>query len=255
MELRRYLAILRRRVLLILLTVGAAVGFTVATTDHHTVYTASSTVYIGANSFSNGGSIDPNLSGDQQAGLARLMKTFAIMIRSSSMASDALETVSVARSAGAVVGETTALPIEDTNILVIGVTDSDPAVAQTLSIALSEAFVKKITEFEPGAKSAEGVLPSAPARIFERAKLPVVPLKTGGVGGIVTAALFALALSCGLVLLVEYLDVTVKSVADAERRLELPVLGVVPLLSLDPSTTLRRPPTASREQIGLVRDA
>jgi capsular polysaccharide biosynthesis protein len=33
----------------------------------------------------------------------------------------------------------------------------------------------------------------------------------------------------GLAFLLEYLDVTVKSPADAERRLELPVLAVVPM--------------------------
>jgi capsular polysaccharide biosynthesis protein len=148
-----------------------------------------------------------------------------------------------------------AVPIKDTNILVIVVTDTDPAVAQALSIGLAEAFVTKISELEPGKPLGEGDLPTAPARIFERAKLPVAPQKESLLTGLIVAALLGLLLSGGAVLLVEYLDITVKTVDDAERRLGLPVLGVVPQLALDPSTTLRRPPTGRRKEIGLVRDA
>jgi capsular polysaccharide biosynthesis protein len=246
---------LRRRVLLILLTVAVAVGFTIATADNTVRYTAQSTLYVGANTFAATGTFDPNLSADQQQGFARVIQTFAIMIRSAPIASAALETTGVPRSANRVVAETAAVPIKDTNILVIVVTDTDPAIAQALSIGLAEAFVAKITELEPGKAPAEGDLPTAPARIFERAKLPVAPQKESVLTNIIIAGLLGVMLSAGAVLLVEYLDVTVKSVEDAERRLELPVLGVVPQLALDPSTTLRRPPTGRRKEIGLVRDA
>jgi capsular polysaccharide biosynthesis protein len=256
MELRRYAAILRRHVLLIALTVAVAVGFTIVTADRSTTYTARTTLYIGANTFSDGTTFDPNLSGDQQNGLSRLIQTFSIMIRSEPIASDALERTGLPRSAGSVVGQTSAAPVTGTNILIIQVTDRDPAVAQQLSIGMAEAFVAKITQLEPGKKLGEGDLPSAPATIFERAKLPVVPEKASALSGVVIAGLLGLLLSAGTILLLEYLDVTVKSVEDAEQRLELPVLGVIPQLALDPSTTLRRPPTAKREQkIGLVRDA
>lgn len=255
MELRRYLAMLRRRVLLILLTVAVAVGFTIVTADTTARYTAQSTLYIGANTFASTTTFDPNLSGDQQAGLQRVISTFAVMIKSGPIASAALESTGAPRSAAAVVNETFAFSIKDTNILVIAVADTDPAIAQTLSVGIAEAFVKKITELEPGKAPAEGDLPTAPARIFERAKLPVVPEKESILSSLIIAALLGAMLSGGAVLLVEYLDVTVKSVEDAERRLELPVLGVIPSLALDPSTTLRRSPTSRRKEIGLVRDA
>src|SRR5689334_2912988 len=140
MELRRYLAMLRRRVLLILLTVVVAVGFTIATADTTARYTAQSTLYIGANTFANTPSFDPNLSGDQQAGLQRVISTFAVMIKSGPIASAAIENTGAPRSAAAVVAETFAFPVKDTNILVIAVADTDPAVAQTLSIGIAEAF-------------------------------------------------------------------------------------------------------------------
>lgn len=256
MELRRYLAILRRALPLIALTVVVAVAVSIGTADRSTRYTASTTLYVGANTFSaSTNSFDPNLSADQQAGLTRLIKTFAVMVDSIPIAADALDRTHQPRSAASVVAETSVIALPETNILQIKVVDADPRVAQSLSIGLAEAFVQKISQLEPGQKLGEGDLPTAPATIFERAPLPVVPEKADLLPRVFTAALFGLLFSGGLALLVEYLDITVKSVDDAERRLELPVLGIVPQLVLDPSTTLRRPPTARREEIGLVRDA
>ncbi len=255
MELRRYLAILRRRLLLIILTVAVAVGIAFASADRTMRYTAQTTLYIGANSFVNANTGDTNVSGDQLTGLARVIATFSVMIDSTPTASEAIDRTGVPRSAGQVVAETLTVPVKDTNILVIYVTDTDPAIAQALSTGLGEAFVDKISQLEPGKTPTEGDIPSAPARIFERAKLPVVPRQESLVGNLVVAALFGFVLSAGATLLFEYLDITVKSAEDAERRLELPVLGAIPHLALDPSTTLRLAPTGRREQIGLVRDA
>ncbi len=75
----------------------------------------------------------------------------------------------------------------------------------------------------------EGSIPSIPASIFERANLPTVPRPVGLANHLLVAAMFGFVLSAGLVLLIEYLDVTVKDADDVERRLELPVLGVIPM--------------------------
>jgi capsular polysaccharide biosynthesis protein len=82
-----------------------------------------------------------------------------------------------------------------------------------------------------------------------------VPSTSSSTSNIVTAALFGLLLSTALVLLIEYLDITVKSREDAEARLELPVLGIVPELPLDPASTRGRAETTRRHDLGLVHDA
>lgn len=257
MELRRYLAILRRRILLILLAVVLAVGFTAITSSNTPTYTAKSTIYVGASSFlgSSGTGTDVNLSGDQNAGLSQLIRTFATMIDSEVIAEDAIGLTGVSRSAGGVVAETEVEQVPGTNILEIRVTDADPAMAQTLSTGLAEAFVAKISKLEPGKQLGEGGVPSAPAQIFERAGLPTVPKTSSLASSLVIAALLGLAVSAGLVLLGEYLDITVKSASDAEMRLELPVLAAIPILTLGPlrATRSRRPidPSSGLE---LVRD-
>jgi capsular polysaccharide biosynthesis protein len=50
------------------------------------------------------------------------------------------------------------------------------------------------------------------------------------------AALFGFLGAAALAFLLEYVDVTVKNPADAERRLELPVLAVVPMQRQRPAS-------------------
>jgi len=232
-EIRRYLMMLRRRAVLIVLVMVAAVVAAFATADRSSTYLATSTIYVGASSFDFETGRDANLSGDRAAGLERLIATFATMIDSETIAQQAVEATGESRSATGLVGATTAAPIPNTNMLGVYVEDPNPAVAQALSTAMAESFISRIRDLEPGGIVGEGELPSAPAAIFERAKLPTVPQTQPVISSLVVAALFGFLLAAGGVLLVEYLDITVKTADDAERRLELPVLGVIPLFDQD----------------------
>jgi capsular polysaccharide biosynthesis protein len=232
-EIRRYLMMLRRRAVLIALVMAAAVAAAFGTADRSSTYLATSTIYVGARSFDLETGRDSNLSGDRAAGVERLIATFATMIDSETIAQQALETTGEARSATGVVAATTAAPILDTNMLAVYVQDSNPAVAQALSTAMAESFISRIRDLEPGGTVGEGELPSAQAAIFERAKLPTIPQTQPVISSLIVAALFGFLFAAGGVLLVEYLDITVQTGADAERRLELPVLGVIPLFEHD----------------------
>ena len=257
MELRRYLAILWRRKLLIGLAVVVAVVFTAVTTDTTKIYTSSSTIYVGATNYSldaNGN--NGNLSGDETVGLAQVIRTFATMIMTPVIAEDAVEQTGVQRSPGTVANATKATQVPGTNLLRVEVSDTDPAIAQELATGMAQAFVAKIAEIDPAQPLGEGDVPRAPAQIFERARRATTPQSTSLVSNLFVAALFGLLLSSGLVLLAEYLDVTVKSPEDAEQRLDLPVLGAVPMLDLDPAATLRAIRRSGRDDLELlVRDA
>lgn len=233
MELRRYATILWRRRLLIALAMVVAMAFTAATAERTITYTARSTIYVGANSFAPDDG-DTNLSGDQATGLGQVIRTFATMIVSTSVAAEAIDLTGVPRSPSGVVSSTSATQIPGTNILAIEVRDPDPAIAQTLATGMAQAFVGKIAEIEPGQPLREGDVPRAPAQIFERATVSTNPTSTPLLSALFVAAFVGFVGSSALVLLAEYLDITVKSPIDAEQRLNLPVLGVVPVLALDP---------------------
>jgi len=239
MEIRRYAAILWRRRWLIGLAMVCAVALTALTADRTAVYTSKATIYVGATSFGGADGAEDNLSGDQAVGLNQVIRTFSLMIASASIAEDAIELTGVQRSPLSVVQATTATPIPGTNILQVEVSDADPAVAQALATGMAQAFVTKLSELEPGQPLGEGDVPRAPAQLFERALLATSPSSESPVSRLFVAALLAFAASAGLVLLADYLDLTLKSPDDAEVRLQLPVLGVVPELAIDPASTAR----------------
>lgn len=238
MELLGYLAVLRRRWLLIVITsvVGALFGF--STSSRAAVYEASTVLFVGSQP---GQLPTSDLSLDRLGALDRMLITFARMIQSEPIASDAVRRAGIERSPDAVVAQSVAAPIPQTQLLQITVRDSDPSVAQRLANAEAEAFVEKVRAFVPPSGSTlttnttvvgsgEGALPvGLPAYVFESARLPTVPLANDSARRIALGALFGFLLSAATAFTLEYLDITVKSTTDAENKLGLPVLGVVPL--------------------------
>jgi capsular polysaccharide biosynthesis protein len=255
MELRRYLSVLRKRLWLIVAAVVAAVGITSLSVESLSTYTADVTIYVGLDVLLPG-QTDANraLSNDIQTGLTQVIRTFAVMIDSFPIAEDAVARTGIARSPAAVVAATTASALPTTSLLHVSVTDPDPVIAQALANGVAEAFTAQIADFEPGQVFAEGDVPRAPARIFERAQLPTSPQTTSVTSSIVIAALVALAASCGLILLAEYLDVTVRTPEEAESKLDLPVLGAVPLLPSDRERMPRNRGEPPEQPFGLVSD-
>lgn len=223
MELRSYLRLLRRRWPLILLTVLILTVGAFFSTPKTTAYAAKSRIYVGTRVLQA-----DDLSSDRSTAIARLLVTFAVMIKSETIAAQAVERSGIERSAGQVVAQTQAVPIIDTQLLEITVTDPDPAMARTLANALAESFVEGVQQFEPDIAPGEGAIPTLPAYVFESARLPTTPLPNDESRTVVVAAIFGLMLSVSMILLAEYLDVTIKTPDDAERHLELPVLGAIP---------------------------
>jgi capsular polysaccharide biosynthesis protein len=227
MELRRYLAILRRRLALIVVTVAVAVGAAWAATPRTTPYVATSVVYVGPRSLNFNQNTAAN-NNDAILAANAVLATFAKMIDSRPTAADAVSRTGVSESADEVVGETVVAPDPNTQLLDVKVTDSNPANAMRLANGLADAFVYRIQSQEAGQPANPGAPADTPTSVFERAALPSSPQPTGLARNLGLGALLGLLGSAGIAFLLEYLDVTVKGAGDAERQLKLPVLGVIP---------------------------
>ncbi len=231
MELRRYLALLRRRWILIALTVVIALAVGWSITPRTDTYTARSKLYIGSRTIES----DQNdLSGDRALALDRLVVTFSVMIDSEPIAARAIELSGEDLSAEDLVAKTTTEAEPATQLLYIDVVDADPARAQALANGLADAFVEQVQDFEPGSAGGEGDVPVLPAYIFERAQLPTVPASSGLVKNLLLASLLGAGLAVAVTLLLDYLDISIRTPDDAERLIELPVLGVIPSLDVPP---------------------
>jgi capsular polysaccharide biosynthesis protein len=215
--------------LVVAITVVAGLAAGYFTTPSTSIYTAQATLYVGARQLSTQGAAAAGfVSNDLVTGIQQVIQTYAKMIESEPIAQDALKQTGLQRSAESVAGATAAVPETGTQLLRLRTRDSDPLVAQKLANGVADAFVQKIETFEPTATPQPGSVPQLPAYVFERAKLPTTPQASGLKRRLILGGLFGFVLAAGLSFLLEYLDVTIKSPTDAERRLELPVLAVVP---------------------------
>jgi capsular polysaccharide biosynthesis protein len=228
MELRRYLFILRRHVLLMVVIVVVAVAIGYATTSRKKIYQASAVVFvepsaIGRNPQSGAIGSDPLVAAGE------LSPTFARMMESLPTAEAAVHDTGVTRSPIDVVNATSAIPVLNTTLINVSVKDRDPLVAQKLTNGVSNAFVSEIKGLEPPGPFAD----PRPAIVFQAAIVPGTRLPTKGARRMETFALFGIVAAIAAAVVLEYVDVTVRGAVDAQRHFELPVLGSVPLQSVD----------------------
>ena len=225
MELRRYLSIARRRALLIIAIIGAALIAGWLITPRAKTYTATATLYVGSRSID----LDARagqVSQDRALGLDRLITTFSTMLSTSPVATAAIERTGVDRAPGQVAAETSAQQVTGTNLILVSVTDPDPATARALANGVSKSFVTQIKSFEPRDSSSSDQVVS----VYDQAALPGVPNSSDLARNLALSGIFGIVIAAGVVALLEHLDITFRSSDDVERHLELPVLGVIPAL-------------------------
>jgi capsular polysaccharide biosynthesis protein len=238
LELRQYLSVLRNRWLLILLTTVLAAVFSTTLSSSTATYTARATLYVGAQPSS-----ETNVN--TLFALDRIMLTYSKMIDTTRFAAPAVRQLGLDIDADDVVEDTTVTPEAATQLLYVEVKNEDPTTAQSLANALADGFEEGIADLEG---SAEGEGAELPVKVFQAAALPEEPDATDQIRLVILATLFGLIAGAGMAFLLDYLDVSLRTAADVERRLELPVLGVIPVLSTEAPFTARVTGAAERNR-------
>jgi capsular polysaccharide biosynthesis protein len=242
MEVRRYLSIVRRRALLILVIIAASLVAGYLVTPKQKTYTATSTLYVGQQTID----IDPRsgiVNGSYAQGVDRLITTFLEMLKSRRIARTGIQDTGVERTTTEVQAAVTAVQPIATNLINLSVTDPDPATARALANGIGKAFENQINDLQPTSTDEPIV------SFFERASLPTVPEPSDLIRNMGLAFVFGIIVAGGLVALLEHLDITLRSNDDVERHLELPVLGVIPALG----ERLPTPPPARVEGLEQVQ--
>lgn len=212
MELRKYLRVMRQRWLLLLITVLACLGAAYVSAPKGATYVARSVVLVGSDSSDGTGT---TAGGNN---LDRTILTYAQQLLQETNADQAAQLAGIERSASAIVRQTKVETVGFTSLIAVSVTDKQPAIAQALANGLTRAFVD-------GPNNRTDI----PARVSEEARLPTTPIEPPLVSRLLVAAMFGFVAALGLVVLLEYLDVSIRTAADAERLLDLQVLGTLPL--------------------------
>jgi capsular polysaccharide biosynthesis protein len=219
-ELRRYLRIFRNHTILIVSAVIVALLIGWGTSPRLHRYAAVASMYVGPNAIPSG----PTASANGIATAQQIIYTYSKMVVSRPIIEQAVQRTGGVRSVDVAQAETKATQVPFTQLLNVVVTDRDPAVAASLANATVAVFQAKASTFDNG----DGV-PTFPVFPFESAAVPSRPLASGLQSRMITSFIFGIVIGLLAALVVEYLDLTIKAAADATRRLELPVLGAIPM--------------------------
>lgn len=217
--------------MLVTILVALLAGFLI--TPRGSVYTAKAELYVGSRNIDLNSDRN-NVSGDKSIGLSFLANSFAHMIQSRTVAEKALSTTGVSRTLDEVEPNIKATAQIGTSLIQVTVADRDPAVAENLVNSVVDGFVGLIQEQEnqqavtAGTSTATSTQP-APVSVYEHAILPTDPEPNGMFQNLILAFIFGTLVAIGAVLLLEYLDLTLKNVDDTQQRLQLRVLGAIPL--------------------------
>jgi succinoglycan biosynthesis transport protein ExoP len=129
-----------------------------------------------------------------------------------------------------VAASTSATVVPGTNLIEVDVSDLSAKVARRLADAVSNAFVAQVSHYQSGTTAGQGQVPNEPAYVFQDATTASAS-SSGVTKKVLLGALFVLVISILLILLLDYLDISIKSPEELERRVGLPVLGIIPSFS------------------------
>ncbi|SDW42712.1 Capsular polysaccharide biosynthesis protein [Marinococcus luteus] len=126
---------------------------------------------------------------------------------------------------------------EESQVVTVTVEDEDPQKAVSVVNTLSQIFEQEISNI----MDVDNVSILSEAQI-EDSENPVFPQPTLN---LVIALVIGFIVGIGIAFLLEFLDKTIKNEEDIEKELQLPILGVVPLMS---EKELNQPKTTSGKQ-------
>jgi len=217
MELRQYARILVRRLPIIMLLAAFGAG------SAYAFAAGSPRLYRATAHLSVTPSTIDFFTGEA---VQRLMNNYALRLRSNAFAAEFAPRVSLAARGDDVNGKVRAVAAPQEYRISVEVDDPDPARAQQIANAAAYGFVEKIRSESKSRSNQEKQ--DIYLEVFEPAGVPGAPFsprpRRDALGGALIGAIIAGA----LVLLLEALDDTVKSAAEAQGLLGLQLLGSIP---------------------------
>lgn len=221
MELRQCLAIIKKRIwisVLIPIILGSAAAYLsyFVMTPQYRSYT---TLYV----------INKNMSGqlplqynEIMTGSA-LVKDYRELVKSKLVTTAVIEELNLKGiTASRLAGMIDVSLKNDTRIIQISVSDTNPKRAKDIANKIAEVFKSKVVEL----MKADNV------EIIDYAQEPKGPYSPNHFNNIGIALIIGIILGIGIEFLLEYLDDRIRTAEDVEKRLELTVLATIPVFSL-----------------------
>lgn len=200
------------------LAVGLAIAVFVTAFYIPKSYTSRTTLYVYSTS-------DPNQA--QSAGdtdsTTRIANNCVVVLTDPDVLQKAANKLSRPISAGALRGIVSVDTIEDSDVLAITASTSDPVLSAEICNAVASVAPDVL----------QHVVKRGSVEVISTAKPAAAPSGPNAQKNALAGALLGLVLMALASIVVEMMDKTIKSQADLKERTNLPVLGEIPLMDID----------------------
>lgn len=159
----------------------------------------------------------------------KLLSTYAEVVTTNDLVEKAIEKGKIDETAKDVEAGLKVTPRADTQILEISYTGTNKEEAVDIVENITDQFIKE----------SKKLIPNGNIKIIQKAKMPEKPVSPNKKLNILIAFVLGLMVSVGLSLLLEFMDNTYKSKEELEKAVDLPVLGVIPELDVENSSSKR----------------
>lgn len=240
--LRHLLQIIWRRkfnvLLIVILLVGATVGFTLVQTP---TYVASIKLLVSQEKGVNEVPTDV-------VSLQELTPTVAEVIGTRPVAEAVIRELDLNTTAENFLENVDVQQVGDTQVIEVDYKDTNPQRAQEIVNTIGEVFPERISEMSLSASSIT-------VTVWERAAVPDVPVSPNPLRNVVLALMLCLLLGSGLAIALETLDDSWRSPEAVEEISERPNLGVIPEVKIPTaSQRAKKHSTTGREALVTVLD-
>lgn len=214
-DLRDIFRILKKRIWLILLipTIAVLIAGVMAFYTMTPIYQASTTLLVWKTPTTQNQVQSGDITTNRQ-----LVTTYREIARSTTVMAEVVKNLGLGASPGELRSMVEVAPVGTTEIIQISVTNAVPATAQLLADAVAKSFMDNVIRI----MQVDNVV------VVDTANLPASPIKPQKKMIVAVAGFLGLMASAFLVFILEYLDNTIKTPADVERYLGLPILGAIP---------------------------
>lgn len=189
-------------------------------------YQASVTMYVNNNS----GRENPYISSSDLAVALRLVATYVNIIQSDTVLEKVIQEADVQMSAPQLRGMISAKAIGETEMFQVTVTSFEPKQAAELANAIASVAPTEIASIIEGSS----------AKVIDHARIPSAPTSSGAGRKAMLGAIAGAAVVVLITLLQILMDVRINSEDDLTKISAIPVLGVIPALSVEPRKSRRK---------------
>ena len=148
----------------------------------------------------------------------RLVSTYSEIVKSRRIADKVIKDLSLDYTIDELLNNITVSNTSDTEIIKIVVKDQDKALAADIANEIVKVFGEEIKD----------IYRLQNVSVIDVAEEAEEPYNINMVKDLVIYLLVGIVLSCGAVFVVYYFDTTIKSAEEVEKKLGLPVFGIVP---------------------------